>query len=141
MYTGVGPQSFAYQDDAAPLLPKGTILHVTAFVNAGAKEAREVPMPTRRTSRLSIAIFRIFLSGGLTIPLTDEEFEREMAKRRAQQTSGLQPGCPAVNASPSARSLSPTDRPCAGRLRAIAGKQRRRAISSSRLVAGFGQPW
>jgi hypothetical protein len=75
-------------------------LHVTAFVNAGAKEAREVPMPTRRTRVVDSKLSNTFLSGGLTIPLTDEEFEREMAKRRAQQTSGLQPGCPLCNATP-----------------------------------------
>jgi len=97
-YTGTGPQSFAFQDDAAPLLPKGTILHLTAFVNAGVKEAREGAVPTRRTRVVDSKLSNTFLSGGLTIPLTDQEFEREMAKRRTQQTSDLQLGCPLCNA-------------------------------------------
>jgi len=100
-YTGVGPQSFAYQDDAAPLLPKGTILHLTAFLNAGAKEdAREAAPSTRRAKVADSKLSNGFLSGGVTIPLTDEEFEREMAKRRAQHTSDLQLGCPQCNATP-----------------------------------------
>jgi hypothetical protein len=98
-YTGVGPQSFAYEDDAAPLLPKGTILHLTAFVNVAAK-AREGAMPTTRTQVADSKLSNPFLSGGVTIPLTDEEFEREMAKRRVQHTSDLQVGCPLCNATP-----------------------------------------
>jgi hypothetical protein len=99
-YTGVGPQSFAYQDDVAPLLPKGTILHLTAFVNPGVKEAREGATPTRRTRVVDSKLSNTFLSGGLTIPLTDQEFEREMGKRRAQRTSDLQLGCPLCNTTP-----------------------------------------
>ena len=98
-YTGVGPQSFAYEDDAAPLLPKGTILHLTAFVNVAAK-AREGAIPTTRTQVADSKLSTPFLSGGVTIPLTDEEFEREMAKRREQHTSDLHVGCPLCNATP-----------------------------------------
>jgi hypothetical protein len=98
-FTGVGPQSFAYEDDAAPLLPKGTILHLTAFLNPS-KEARAVAMPTLRTRVADSKLSNTFLSGGLTIPLSDEEFEREMAKRRGQHTSDLQLGCPLCNSTP-----------------------------------------
>src|SRR5262245_27408737 len=100
-YTGVGPQSFAYQDDAAPLLPKGTILHLTAFLNAGAKEeAREAAPSTRRAKVADSKLSNGFLSGGVIVPLTDEEFEREMAKRREHHTVDLQLGCPLCNAAP-----------------------------------------
>ena len=72
---------YSYADDAQPLLPKGTVLQMWAYfdntpANANVADPRNwAGLGHRSIDNMSIAI-------AMAIPLTDEEFEQEMATRR-----------------------------------------------------------
>ena len=83
-YNHAWVKNYQYQDDAAPLLPKGTILHVIAWYDNTAKNPRVVdPRNWRGTGHRSIDDMIIFL--GKYVSYTDEEFKAEVAAREKQQ--------------------------------------------------------
>ena len=74
-------KQYIYQDDYAPLLPKGTILHVigwldTTDTNSNVADPRNWSGGGRRS------VSNMFINLGQALQLTDEQFEREMGKRR-----------------------------------------------------------
>jgi hypothetical protein len=74
-------KQYVYSDDAAPLLPKGTILHLIGFLDT--TPANRNPVDPRNWSgdgRRSIS--NMFSNLGYAVSLTDEQFQAEMAKRR-----------------------------------------------------------
>src|SRR5436190_8560731 len=74
-------KTYQYTDDAAPLLPRGTILHVSAFFdNTSANKNVVDPRNWSGLGHRSIDNMVILIAQGLN--LTDAEFEREMAERR-----------------------------------------------------------
>ena len=77
-------RSYQYQDDVAPLLPKGTILHVIAWYDNTAKNPRVVdPRNWRGTGHRSIDDMIIFL--GKYVYYTEDEFKTEVAARAVKQ--------------------------------------------------------
>ena len=88
-------KQYHYADDAAPLLPKGTILHIIGFVDTTAENANLAD--TRNWAgggRRSVS--NMFADLGQTVRLTEEQFQAEMAQRRATMTDKNQYdiGCP-----------------------------------------------
>jgi hypothetical protein len=89
-------KTYAYADDATPLLPKGTILRVTGyFDNTPANRNVVDPRNWSGLGHRSIDNMSIMIAQG--IQLTDDQFAEEVAKRRS--TLGLRegqtaPGCP-----------------------------------------------
>jgi hypothetical protein len=89
-------KTYAYADDAAPLLPRGTILRVTGYFDNTAANRNVVdPRNWSGLGHRSIDNMSIMIAQG--IPLSDEQFAAEVAKRRT--TLGLRegqtaPGCP-----------------------------------------------
>lgn len=88
-------KQYLYDDDAAPLLPKGTILHLIGFLDT--TEANKNPADERNWAgggRRSIA--NMFIDLGYSVSLTEEQFQAEMAKRRAKMKSrnDYDIGCP-----------------------------------------------
>lgn len=86
---------YVYEDDAAPLLPKGTIVHLIGFLDT--TDANKNPADPRNWAgggRRSIA--NMFIDLGYSVSLTDEQFQAEMAKRRAKMKSrnDYDIGCP-----------------------------------------------
>jgi len=88
-------KQYIYEDDAAPLLPKGTILHVIGFLdttedNANVADARNWAGGGRRS------VSNMFIDLGYSVTLTEEQFQREMAERRAKMTdrNDFDIGCP-----------------------------------------------
>jgi hypothetical protein len=86
---------YEYEDDAAPLLPKGTIVHLVGFLDTTV--ANKNPADERNWAgggRRSIA--NMFIDLGYSVALTDEQFQAEMAKRRAKMKSrnDFDIGCP-----------------------------------------------
>jgi hypothetical protein len=84
---------YDYADHAAPLLPKGTLVRVTAYFDT-TENNRNVVDPRNwgglgHRSIDNMAI--VFLPG---VRLSDEEFEAEMAERR--EALGLEPGETAI---------------------------------------------
>jgi hypothetical protein len=83
-YNHAWVKNYQYQDDVAPLLPKGTILHAMAWYDNTAKNPRVVdPRNWRGLGQRSIDDMIIFL--GKTVSYSDEEFAAEVAARAKQQ--------------------------------------------------------
>jgi len=89
-------RAYQYEDDAAPLMPKGTILRVTGYYdNTPANRNVVDPRNWSGLGHRSIDNMNILIMQGVT--LTDEKFAEEVAARRAhlKLTGGLDaPGCP-----------------------------------------------
>jgi hypothetical protein len=83
-YNHAWVRSYVYDDAVAPLLPKGTIVHVMAWYDNTSKNAR-VPDPRnwRGLGHRSVDDMFIFISR--FIFYTDEEFKAEVAAREAKQ--------------------------------------------------------
>jgi len=74
-------RGYAYADDAAPLLPKGTILHITGFMD-NSPSNKNIPDPRNWQGYGNRSIANMFIDLGQGVSLTDEQFQDEMAKRR-----------------------------------------------------------
>ncbi len=88
-------KQYLYEDDAAPLLPKGTILHLTGFLdtrsdNPNLADTRNWAGGGRRS------VSNMFIDLGQSAQLTEEQFQAEMAKRRAtmKDRNEYDIGCP-----------------------------------------------
>ena len=81
--------SYVYADDAAPLLPKGTILHITAWHdNTAAKKSNPDPNQwvgygDRTVDEMAHAWINITY-------MSDEDFQAEVDARKATQTNTQQ---------------------------------------------------
>jgi hypothetical protein len=72
---------YKYKDDAAPLLPKGTLIHVTAIFDTTPANRNVIdPRNWQGLGHRSIDNMAIVFMP--TIMLSDDEFKKEMATRR-----------------------------------------------------------
>ena len=72
---------YKYDDDAAPILPKGTLIHITAYFDTTPSNRNVVdPRNWGGLGHRSIDNMAILIAP--TIELTDEQFAEEMAMRR-----------------------------------------------------------
>ena len=79
-------KAYVYQDDAAPLLPKGTILHVSGWYDNSSKNPRVVdPRNWRGLGDRSIDDMFFLLSRFLYY--TEDEFKQEVSAREQRQKS------------------------------------------------------
>jgi hypothetical protein len=102
-------RAYWYEDDAAPLLPKGTILHVVGYFDTSPAN-RNVPDPRNWSGSGHRSVDNMMINLMQGIFLTDDQFESEVAKRRAKLglTAGQTViGCPTCGASP--RAAAPLD--------------------------------
>jgi hypothetical protein len=88
-------KQYIYEDHAAPLLPKGTILHVIGFLdttedNPNVADARNWAGGGRRS------VSNMFIDLGYSVEMTEEQFQAEMAERRAlmEDRNDFDVGCP-----------------------------------------------
>ena len=70
-----------HADDAAPLLPKGTILHITGYMDT-TEDNINVPDSRNWQGSGNRSVTNMFIDLGMRVSMTDEQFIREMAKRR-----------------------------------------------------------
>jgi hypothetical protein len=94
-------KQYVYDDDSAPLLPKGTIVHLIGFLDT--TPANKNPADPRNWAgggRRSVA--NMFIDLGYSVALTEEQFQAEMARRRAKMKSrnDYDIGCPLCWAPP-----------------------------------------
>ena len=82
-------KQYIYDDDHAPLLPKGTVLHIIGWLDTTAAN-RNVADPRNWSGGGRRSVANMFIDLGEALELNDEQFEREMAERR--QRLGLQLG-------------------------------------------------
>jgi hypothetical protein len=75
-------RGYTYTDDAAPLLPKGTILHMIGYVD-NSPSNKNVPDPRNWTGSGNRSVTNMFLELGNNVSMTDAQFQEEMMKRRA----------------------------------------------------------
>jgi hypothetical protein len=74
-------RGYDYADDAAPLLPKGTILHIIGFMD-NSPTNKNIPDPRNWQGSGNRSIANMFIDLGQGVSLTDEQFQQEMADRR-----------------------------------------------------------
>ena len=97
-------RGYDYTDDSAPLLPKGTILHIIGFMD-NSPTNKNVPDPRNWQGSGNRSVANMFIDLGMRVALTDEQFQEEMAKRR--ETLHITKndnviGCPLCNVIPPA---------------------------------------
>jgi mono/diheme cytochrome c family protein len=110
-------RAYWYEDDVAPLLPKGTILHVVGYFDTTAAN-RNVVDSRNWSGSGHRSVDNMMINLMQAINLTDEQFEAEVARRR--EKLGLKPGqvvigCPSCGATPRppAPQATPQPRPAA----------------------------
>ena len=88
-------KQYIYKEDKAPLLPKGTILHTTGYMDTSAAnpnlaDSRNWAGGGRRS------VSNMFIDLGYSVTMTEEEFQEEMAIRRAnmEDRNDYDVGCP-----------------------------------------------
>jgi len=75
-------RGYYYTDDTAPLLPKGTIVHMIGYVD-NSPSNKNVPDPRNWTGSGNRSVTNMFLELGSNLGMTDAQFQEEMMKRRA----------------------------------------------------------
>ena len=86
----------------APLLPKGTILHIIGYMD-NSPTNKNVPDPRNWQGSGNRSVANMFIDLGMGLTLTDEQFQAEMAKRREKMKLTQKDvfiGCPLCNVAP-----------------------------------------
>ncbi len=89
-------RGYEYDDDHAPLLPKGTVLHIMGFMD-NSPSNKNVPDPRNWQGSGNRSVANMFLDLGQGVALSDEQFQAEMARRRAKlklTANDVPIGCP-----------------------------------------------
>ena len=87
-------RGYSYADDAAPLLPKGTILHIIGYFD-NTPGNKNVPDPRNWSGSGNRSITNMFIDLGNRVALTDEQFQAEMRARvAANPGKDVILGCP-----------------------------------------------
>ena len=106
-------RGYAYEDDYAPLLPKGTILHIIGFMD-NSPSNKNIPDPRNWQGSGNRSIANMFIDLGMGVALTDEQFQDEMARRREKlklTRNDVQIGCPLCLVIPKTPAATSTSRP------------------------------
>jgi hypothetical protein len=89
-------RGYTYDDDYAPLLPKGTILHIIGYMD-NSPSNKNVPDPRNWQGSGNRSVANMFIDLGQGVALTDDQFVREMARRRDKlklTKNDVMIGCP-----------------------------------------------
>jgi len=89
-------RGYNYDDDHAPLLPKGTILHIIGYMD-NSPTNKNVPDPRNWQGSGNRSVANMLLDLGNKVSLTEEQFQEEMAKRRERlklTRNSFTVGCP-----------------------------------------------
>jgi hypothetical protein len=114
-------RGYDYDDDHAPLLPKGTVLHIVGYMN-NSPTNKNVPDPRNWQGSGNRSVANMFIDLGNRVSLTDEQFLAEMKARKERlglTRNSVMIGCPLCNLdlpdklpsiTPSARTAAPQQR-------------------------------
>lgn len=89
-------RGYPYADDYTPLLPKGTILHITGYFNNTSSNPN-VPDARNWQGSGNRSVTNMFIDLGIRVTMTDEQFLEEMETRRQNLDLGPNDhtiGCP-----------------------------------------------
>ena len=89
-------RGYDYADDAAPLLPKGTILHIVGYMD-NSPSNKNVPDSRNWQGSGNRSVANMFIDLGQAVALSDEKFREEMLKRRMASKEDVIVGCPLCN--------------------------------------------
>ncbi|MEO7135498.1 MAG: cytochrome c [Vicinamibacterales bacterium] len=106
-------RQYEYDDDHAPILPRGTILHITGYMD-NTPNNKNIPDPRNWQGSGNRSIANMFIDLGQIMPLTDAEFQAEMAKRREKlgpNRPDVIVGCPLCNVTPPPATPAATAKP------------------------------
>ena len=106
-------RGYDYADDSAPLLPKGTILHIVGFMD-NSPSNKNVPDPRNWQGSGNRSVANMFIDLGMRVALTDEQFQEEMARRRERlhlTKNDVVIGCPLCLVIPAAPAAKPSGPP------------------------------
>jgi hypothetical protein len=107
-------RQYEYDDDHAPILPRGTILHIIGYMD-NTPNNKNIPDPRNWQGSGNRSIANMFIDLGQIMPLTDAEFQAEMAQRREKlgpNRPDVIVGCPLCNVTPPpAATAAPTAKP------------------------------
>jgi hypothetical protein len=95
-------RQYEYDDDHAPILPRGTILHMIGYMD-NTPNNKNIPDPRNWQGSGNRSIANMFIDLGQSVPLTDDEFQQEMAERRKKlgpNRPDVIIGCPLCNVTP-----------------------------------------
>ncbi len=95
-------RQYQYEDDYAPLLPRGTILHIIGYMD-NTPNNKNIPDSRNWQGSGNRSIANMFIDLGQSVPLSDEEFQQEMAERRRKlgpNRPDVIVGCPLCNVTP-----------------------------------------
>jgi hypothetical protein len=106
-------RGYDYTNDAAPLLPKGTILHIVGFMD-NSPSNKNVPDPRNWQGSGNRSVANMFIDLGMRVALTDEQFQEAMATRRERlhlTKNDVVIGCPLCLVPPAAAATKSTGAP------------------------------
>jgi hypothetical protein len=89
-------KQYAFADDYAPILPKGTVLHIVGYMDMS-QDSPNVPDPRNWQGSGNRSITNMFIDLGMRVALSDEQFVEEMADRVDKLGLGVNDhlvGCP-----------------------------------------------
>jgi hypothetical protein len=101
-------RGYDYADDHAPLLPKGTILHIIGYMD-NSPTNKNIPDPRNWQGSGNRSIANMFIDLGQGVSLTDEQFQDEMAQRREKlklTKNDVVIGCPLCLVQPAPKAAS-----------------------------------
>ena len=93
-------RGYAFEDQAAPLLPKGTIIHIVGYMN-NTETNPNVPDARNWQGSGNRSVTNMFIDLGMRVKMDDEQFFAEMEKRRNDLNMGPNDhviGCPLCGA-------------------------------------------
>src|SRR5437870_2407055 len=102
-------RGYDYTDDSAPILPKGTILHIVGYMD-NSPTNKNVPDPRSWQGSGNRSVANMFIDLGMRVALTDEQFQEEMKQRREKlhiTKNDNVIGCPLCNVIPAPRMTAP----------------------------------
>ena len=89
-------RGYPFDDDYTPLLPKGTILHITGYFDNTSNNPN-VPDARNWQGSGNRSVTNMFIDLGIRVTMNDEQFREEMEKRRQNLNLGPNDhviGCP-----------------------------------------------
>jgi hypothetical protein len=102
-------RTYEYAEDAAPILPKGTILHIVGYMDTTPAN-KNIADPRNWQGSGNRSIANMFIDLGQQVSLTEEQFQAEMARRREKlrlTQSDVIIGCPLCNVTPAPPAATP----------------------------------
>jgi len=102
-------RGYDYKDETAPLLPKGTILHIVGYMD-NSPSNKNVPDPRNWQGSGNRSVANMFIDLGMRVALDDQQFKDEMQKR-VQENPGKDVilGCPLCGVVAKQMSMRPTE--------------------------------